>query len=238
MLNLKEYKNMFKETVDKLFINCIVEQKEKDWETKSEYKSYKVQLNQNLKELLGDNDKYLEISDVINSTQFTSAIQEVFFEEINNKEYLSDAWSGYRTTYKCFVELEENSESVLKIITDKLEELKAKYLENLINTYEQYVRTYKIKEEYIIFADKIKEVGFDVCDYQRRGEVRVPCTFSKEFDSLTLFVRKNVNNYRIYLKCNIGGRYGMTVEEFDNSYQILKKEETSIKNALIGEEII
>ena len=30
----------------------------------------------------------------------------------------------------------------------------------------------------------------------------------------------------------------MTVDEFDNRYQILKQEEINIKNALIGEEII
>ena len=238
MLNLEEYKNMFTEIVEKLFINCIVEQNERDWDTKADYKSYRVQLNQNLRELLGDNDNYFEISDVISNTQFTSAIQEVFFDEINNKEYLSNAWSGYKTTYKCFIELDENLEQVKQIINNKLEKLKEKYLKNLINTYDQYIKSYEIKKEYIDFANKIKKAGFEVCDYQRRGEIKVPCTFNKEFDSLTLFVRKNVSNYRVYLKCNIGGRYGMTVDEFDNSYQILKREEINIKNALIGEEII
>lgn len=238
MLNLDEYKKIFTEVVEKLFTNCIVEQKERDWETKADYKSYKIQLIQNVRELLGEKDCYFEISDVIKSTQFTEAIQEIYFDEINNKEYLSDAWSGYKTTYKCFVELNEDPEQVKQIINNKLEKMKEKYLENLINTYEQYVKSYEIKREYIEFANKIKKVGFDVCDYQRRGEIKVPCTFSKEFESLTLFVRKNINNYRIYLKCNIGGRYGMTVEEFDNSYKILKQEEISIKNVLIGEEII
>ena len=238
MLNLDEYKQIFTEVVEKLFTNCIVEQKERDWETKADYKSYKIQLIQNVRELLGEKDCYFEISDVIKNTQFTEAIQEIYFDEINNKEYLSDAWSGYKTTYKCFVELNEDPEQVKQIINNKLEKMKEKYLENLINTYEQYVKSYEIKREYIEFANKIKKVGFDVCDYQRRGEIKVPCTFSKEFESLTLFVRKNINNYRIYLKCNIGGRYGMTVEEFDNSYKILKQEEISIKNVLIGEEII
>ena len=207
MLNYDEYKNLFTNVVEKLFINCIVEQKERDWDTRVEYKSYKVQLNQNIRELLGENDNYLEISDVIDNKQFISAIQDVFFDEINNKEYLSDAWSGYRTTYKCFVELDEDLDQVKQVISNKLEELKKEYLKNLIDTYEQYVKSYEIKKEYIDFANKIKKVGFKVCDYQRRGEIKVPCTFSKEFESLTLFVRKNVSNYRIYLKCNIGGRY-------------------------------
>lgn len=238
MLSLEEYKNLFKEVVEKLFENCIVEQKERDWDTKTDYKSYKIQLNQDLRNLLGDKDNYLEISDVISHKELMMAIQDVYFNEINNKEYLSDAWSGYKTTYKCFIELEENTEQVKQVISCKLEKLKEKYLENLINTYEQYVKSYEIKKEYIDFANKIKKIGFNTCDYQRRGEIRVPCTFSKEFDSLTLFVRKNVSNYRIYLKCDIGGRYGMTVDEFDNSYKILKQEEACIKNALIGEEII
>lgn len=238
MMNLDEYKNMFKEIVEKMFVNCIVEKKERDWDTKTDYKSYKIQLNQDLKTMLDENDKYLEISDVVSSKQFISAIQDVYFDEINNKEYMSDAWSGYKTTYKCFIELDENLEQIKQILESKLEELKEKYLENLVATYEQYVKSYEIKKDYIEFANKIKQVGFEVCDFQRRGEIRVPCTFCKEFESLTLFVRKNIGNYRIYLKCDIGGRYGMTVEEFDNSYKILKQEETNIRNALIGEEII
>lgn len=238
MLSLEEYKKLFKEMVEKLFENCIVEQKERDWDTKTVYKSYKIQLNDDLHNLLGDKDNYLEISDVISHKELMTAIQDVYFNEINNKEYLSDAWSGYKTTYKCFIELEENTEQVKQVISCKLERLKEKYLENLINTYEQYIKSYEIKKEYIEFANKIKKIGFNTCDYQRRGQIRVPCTFGKEFDSLTLFVRKNVSNYRIYLKCDIGGRYGMTVEEFDNSYKILKQEEACIKNALIGEEII
>lgn len=238
MLSLEEYKKLFKEMVEKLFENCIVEQKERDWDTKTDYKSYKIQLNDDLHNLLGDKDNYLEISDVISHEELMTAIQDVYFNEINNKEYLSDAWSGYKTTYKCFIEYEEELEKVKQVISNKLEKLKEKYLDNLVNTYEQYVRAYEIKKEYIEFANKIKKVGFNVCDYQRRGEIRVPCTFCKNFDSLTLFVRKNVSNYRIYLKCDIGGRYGMTVEEFDNSYKILKQEEACIKNALIGEEII
>lgn len=238
MLSLEEYKNMFQEIVEKLFVNCITEQKERDWDTKTDYKSYKIQLNQDIRALLGNNDNYLEISDVVSHKELTLAIQDVYFNEINNKEYLSDAWSGYKTTYKCFIEHEENLDKVQQVISDKLEKLKEKYLENLVNTYEQYVKSYEIKKEYIEFANKIKKIGFNICDFQRRGEIRVPCTFCKEFDSLTLFIRKNINNYRIYLKCNIGGRYGMTVEEFDSSYQILKYEESNIKNVLMGEDII
>ena len=120
MMNLDEYKNMFKEIVEKMFVNCIVEKKERDWDTKTDYKSYKIQLNQDLKTMLDENDKYLEISDVVSSKQFISAIQDVYFDEINNKEYMSDAWSGYKTTYKCFIELEENLEQVRQILESKL----------------------------------------------------------------------------------------------------------------------
>ena len=97
---------------------------------------------------------------------------------------------------------------------------------------------YLFKQEYIEFAKNIEKIGFCVCDSQKRGELRVPCTFSKEIGNLTLYVRKNVDNYRVYMKCKVGGRYGMTVEEFDDSYQILKQESNNIKNALMGEKII
>lgn len=238
MLNLEEYKTMFENIKEDIFKDCITEEKQKNWNDNEEWTSYRLILKENISELLKGNDKYHEITDVISNENFIKVIKDVYYDEINDYEYMTDSWSGYRTTYKCFQEYDGNLEKIKNVIEDKLNELKEKFIENLSNTYEKYKKAYLLKQEYIEFAEKIKKVGFDVCDSQRRGELRVPCTFSKEIGNLTLYVRKNANNYRIYMKCNVGGRYGMTVEEFDDSYQILKQESNNIKNALIGENII
>lgn len=239
MLNKEDFENIFKNISDELFRNCIVEKKTSTWEQgRMEYIEYSLEISNDIMKLLNEYDNYLELSDVIGNRHFIQAVKEVYYDEINDQEYLRDAWNSYKTTYKCFVDYEGDLEKIKSVISNKLEQFKETYIKILCNTYDEYVKSYGIKKDYIEFANKIKKIGFETSDYQRRGEIRVPCTFEKTFDSLTLYVRKNVNNYRIYLKCDIGGRYGMTVEEFDKNYQFLKTEESKIRNALLGENIV
>lgn len=238
MLSFEEYTNLFKNIKEDLFKDCIQEEQLKNWNTNENFTRYTLKLRENLSELLKDNDTYHEITDIISNKNFISVVKDIYYDEINKTEYLEDSWSGYYTTYKCYLDYEGDLQKIKNIIESKIEELKKAFIENLSNTYDKYVKAYELKQEYIEFANNIKKVGFKVCDYQKRGELRVPCTFEKEINQLCLYVRKNANNYRVYMKCNVGGRYGMTVDEFDESYQILKKETNNIKNALMGEEII
>lgn len=238
MLTLEEYKKMFENIKEDIFKDCIIQENQKEWNNNEEWISYRLILKENISELLKENDKYHEITDVISNNNFIKVIKDVYYDEINDYEYMSDSWSGYRTTYKCYQEYDGDLIKIKEVIENKLDELKEKFIKDLSNTYEKYSKAYLLKQEYIEFAEQIKKVGFKVCDTQRRGELRVPCTFNKEIGNLTLYVRKNSNNYRIYMKCNVGGRYGMTVEEFDESYKILKQETNNIKNALIGETLI
>ena len=243
MLTEEEFKNIFINIKDILFEDCIKEESNYTFNydinnKRTDYKEVVMTINKNITDLIKEYDEYLQISDVINGYDFEKALKEVYFDEINNTEYLSTRWFGLRTTCKCYFDYDGNIEKIKQILLNKLDDLKEKYIENLCNHYNDYVKAYEIKKDYIEFAEKIKNAGFKLCDTQRRGDIRVPCTFMKEIDSLTLYVRKNISNYRIYLKCDVGGRYGMTVEEFDKSYQILKREEANIRNALMGENII
>lgn len=238
MLNFEEYKKLFENIKEDLFKDCITEEKYKEWNSDCEYVRYSLKLKQNLADLLKDNDTYHEITDIISKDNFVSMIKNVYYDEINKDEYISDVWSGYVTTYKCYEDYDGNLDKIKSVFTNKLEQLKTAFIENLTNTYEKYTKAYELKKEYIEFAENIKKAGFSVCDYQRRGELRVPCTFAKSIGTLELYVRKNANSYRIYMKCDVKGRYGMTVEEFDESYQILKQETNNIRNALMGENII
>lgn len=238
MLSLEEYKAMFENIKEEIFKNCIIEDKQRNWNNNEEWISYRLTLKEDISELLKDNNKYYELTDVISNENFRKVIKDVYYDEINGYEYMTDVWSGYGTTYKCYQEYEGDLEKIKSVLENKLEELKEKFIENLTDTYEKYSKAYLFKQEYIEFAKNIEKIGFCVCDSQKRGELRVPCTFSKEIGNLTLYVRKNVDNYRVYMKCKVGGRYGMTVEEFDDSYQILKQESNNIKNALMGEKII
>ena len=238
MLSYEEYVQVFENVKDALFENCISKEECNNWSVENKYIRYTLKLSVNLGELLKENDKYHEITDIISNKNFESVVKDIYYDEINKYEYVDDIWSGFATTQKCFLDYEGDLNKIENVLKNKLEILKDAFIKNLYSTYEKYVKAYELKQEYIDFANNIKKVGFVVCDYQRRGELRVPCTFSKQINQLCLYVRKNANNYRVYMKCDIGGRYGMTVEEFDESYQILKQETNNIKNALMGEEII
>lgn len=238
MLKFEEYRSLFENIKEDLFKNCIQEEQKKDWNSGENFITCTLKLRENLSELLKDNDTYHEITDIISNKNFISVVKDIYYDEINKTEHLEDSWSGYSTTYKCYLDYEGDSQKIKNVIENKINELKEAFVENLSSTYDKYVKAYELKQEYIDFANNIKKVGFEVCDYQSRGELRVPCTFEKNINQLSLYVRKNAKNYRVYMKCNVGGRYGMTVDEFDESYQILKKETNNIKNALMGEEII